>query len=182
MGEIRKPLVIVGAEVWHSLITQGGITTPKRFDNAKSCTLPGISFKTVDAGGAGYMGSMNVPIPGSFESMVFEFSTSGVDASSGDLMMLRTHRFMLPSVQAVHSVSKGTHPQGVKCFVTGEYKGSDGGTLEPSGAIERKYTYEVTRYEEYADGKETLLIDKVKVIYRINGKDMWEDWRKYLEV
>ena len=60
---------------------------------------------------------------------------------------------------------------GCKAFIKGIAKGIPGGDLEIGSSFEGAITIAVLRYQLYVDGKEVVLIDKLKGILKINGKD-----------
>ena len=61
--------------------------------------------------------------------------------------------------------------KGYKAFLKGLTSNIPGGGVEPGSSWSGDVTFEVTRYQLYADGVEKILIDKIKGICKINGKD-----------
>lgn len=58
-----------------------------------------------------------------------------------------------------------------KAFITGTPTTIPGGELNPGETYEGEIPISVTRYQLYVDGVETILIDKLNNILKINGKD-----------
>ena len=71
-------------------------------------------------------------------------------------------------------------PASSKVFITGVNKKYDPGKIENQTTMDGSIEFEVLRYRQIIDGKETLLIDKLNNIFKINGIDYMEKVRAAL--
>lgn len=146
-----------------------------------SADVPGITLDAADIKGSGVMGTLNLPATGQIGSMEYVVHSRGVEADTDRLSRPGTHVQEMRYAQDTYNTNTGTITQEkVKLIVTGVFKSSDGGRIEPGAAVESSATYEVMRMQKFVAGKETLLIDKVKQIFKINGTDHWEKIRSAL--
>ena len=87
------------------------------------------------------------------------------------MLGLESNTFEFRFVQNETKKSGEQVNKGCKAFIKGIAKGLPGGDLEIGSAFEGAVTLAVLRYQLYVDGKEVVLIDKLKGILKINGKD-----------
>lgn len=146
-----------------------------------SADLPEFANATTEVRGAGVMGTLDVPSTAQIESTEMTLNYQGIGSGRAQLMRPGKHNIELRGVQDVFDGAGGVTPQGVKIFITGTLKSTSGGSMENASSVEGSATYEVTRYEEYVDGVETVLIDKISFIYRINGVDYAKAIRGFLD-
>ena len=150
-------------------------------DEYVSVELPELSLATHEVSGAGVMGTLDVPSRTQIEGMELGVSTSGMGAGRARLMTPGQHRLEFRATQEVYTPENGVQVEGLKIFVTGVLKSGGGGTLESASGVESDATFEVLRYEEYVNGEEMLIVDKVNIIYRVLGADHAQDIRGYLD-
>ena len=130
-------------------------------------TLPEITFQTVEFQA---MGAMELPIALT-DAMEAGITSIGFDKGFYKMLGLESKTFEFRFVQNVTKPSGEQKKVGCKAFIKGIAKGIPGGDIEIGSAFEGAITIAVTRYQLYVDGKETVLIDKLKNILKINGKD-----------
>ncbi|MCL2495683.1 MAG: phage major tail tube protein [Oscillospiraceae bacterium] len=158
------------------------IASSVKVDNVKvgahvSVDLPGISFATTDVGGAGVMGTIAVPTMGQVESTEMAIHTRGLDAGARALYAPGKHRIELLTAQQVFAPNTNDKAVAGKIYVEGRFKSADGGSVEKPNPVEGSVTYEVTRMQEFVDGREVLCVDKENFIYRVNGVDYMAEVR-----
>lgn len=130
-------------------------------------TLPEVTFQTVEFQA---MGTMELPIPLT-DALEAGVTHIGFDKGYYKMLGLKSQTFEYRFVQNVTKPSGEQKPQGCKAFIKGVAKNIPGGDLEIGSSFEGAITIAVTRYQLYVDGKEVILIDKLKGICKINGKD-----------
>lgn len=140
-------------------------------DDVTSITLPNLEQQTVDLNGAGIMGTISMPTTGQIGSLELSIAYRSLSRSVLRLQRPGNQNIEVRFVKDYMDRNGQMLPQGAKVFATGVLKSSEGGNIENNGAIEGSVTYEVLRYRVIVDGVETLLIDKLNNIYRVDGVD-----------
>lgn len=130
-------------------------------------TLPEVAFQTVEFQA---MGKMDLPIPLT-DAMEAGITAIGFDKGFYKMLGLNNKTFEFRFVQNIVKPSGEQKKIGCKAFIKGVAKNIPGGDLEIGSAFEGAITIAVTRYQLYVDGKEVHLVDKLKGICKINGKD-----------
>lgn len=130
-------------------------------------TLPEITFQTVEFQA---MGTMELPIPLT-DALEAGVTHIGFDKGFYKMLGLTNKTFEFRFVQNVTKPSGEQKQIGCKAFIKGIAKNIPGGDLEIGSAFEGAITLAVTRYQLFVDGKEVHLVDKLKGICKINGKD-----------
>ena len=130
-------------------------------------TLPEVTFQTVEFQA---MGTMELPIPLT-DALEAGITSIGFDKGFYKMLGLESKTFEFRYVQNVVKPSGEQVKVGCKAFIKGVAKNIPGGDLEIGSSFEGAITIAVTRYQLYVDGKEVVLIDKLKGINKINGKD-----------
>ena len=119
-------------------------------------TLPEVAFKTVE-----------------HQALEHEAGITYIGFNKGlyKMLGLENKTFEFRFVQ--HETKKSGEQKNIGCkaFIKGIAKGIPGGDLEIGSSFEGAVTIAVLRYQLYVDGKEVVLIDKLKGILKINGKD-----------
>jgi phage tail tube protein FII len=134
-------------------------------------TLPDITFTTVEVNG---LGKVNVPTCLT-EAMQSTVSAVGMDKGFFNMLGLKSKTFEYRFVKNLLDTSGDTGVRGYKAFLKGIPSNIPGGSVEPGSSWSGDVTFEVTRYQLYADGVEKILIDKLKSICKINGVDYAKD-------
>lgn len=131
-------------------------------------TLPGIEFLTATVQA---MGNMDVPLIGLLENMQLSITKIGLDQGLSRMNRLEKQNLEFRWVQNVVKSDGTTTTEGCKAFVR-TMPGSFPETgVEVGSATESENTYNVTRMQIYAGGKEIVCVDRLSQVLRINGKD-----------
>ena len=147
------------------------------YNDVYSVELGDFAMGTADYSGAGSLGTMNLPVTGQLDSMELTVNYRGLSDQIATLQRPGTHNFIINIVQDVLDAATGdvTATRHVKWAVKCITKTRGGASSEMPNTIDGNLLYEITRIEEYVDGVETINIDKVNFIYRINGTDYMAD-------
>jgi len=168
-------MIISGSVIAQKLIADG----VEIGDNV-SCQCPSIEKATTEMKGAGIMGTIDMPMTGQFNSMVFSISTRSINKNSTELIKPGPQRLEVRFLRDVMLPDGSMIPQGTKIFITGINKKYDPGKVENSATMDGSIEYEVLRYRQVIDGRETLLIDKLANVFKVNGKDYMSEIRAAL--
>lgn len=131
-------------------------------------TLPGIAFLTADVKA---MGDMTVPLIGLLENMELAITKIGIDNGLSRMNRLEKQNFEFRWVQNVVKADGSQSVEGCKAFVRTMPGSTPEIGVEVGSSTENENTYNVTRMQIYANGKEILLVDRLSQILRVNGKD-----------
>lgn len=135
-------------------------------------TLPEIANMTADVNA---MGTMSLPLQAMVESMEMSVTRIGADANITLLTSPKSHKLEARWVQSQIKTDGTTAQIGCKAFLTVlPKKLIPEIALEVGSASEHEYTFEVSRYQLYVDGKEKLCIDRLAQILRVNGTDYYK--------
>lgn len=145
-----------------------------------SCQLPSLETQTTELKGAGIMGSIDLPSSGQLSGLTFTINLRSVNKNSGDIMKPGIRNIELRFSRDVMTDEGMAIKEGTKIFLTGYNKKYDPGKVESPSTMDGSAEYEVTRYRIVVDGYETLLIDKLNYIYKVNGVDYMESVRAAL--
>lgn len=168
-------MIISGATIAHKLLSDS-----KTIDDNVSCTLPSIEVQTNEIKGAGILGTIDLPVTGQLNSMVFSISARSVSKNNSNLAKPGIQNLELRYVKDVVT-SKGTKiPEGTKIYIAGINKKFDPGKVETGASMDGSIDFEVIRYRQVINGVETLLIDKRNFIFKVNGVDYMKKVRTTL--
>ena len=131
-------------------------------------TLPGIEFLTADVQA---MGNMSVPLIGLLENMELTITKIGIDKGLSKLNRLEKQNLEFRWVQNVVKADGSTAAEGCKAFVRTMPGNLPEVGVEVGSATEAENTFNVTRQQVYANGKEIMLVDRLSQILRVDGKD-----------
>lgn len=134
-------------------------------------TLPEVTFQTVEHQA---LGKIEVPIPLT-DAMEAGITYIGEDKGLYKMLTLENKTFEFRYVQQETKKSGEQKNIACKVFIKGIAKGIPGGDIEVGSSFEGAITIAVMRYQKFVDGKETVLVDKLKGILKINGKDYAKD-------
>lgn len=130
-------------------------------------SLPDITFITAEVNG---LGKINIPTCLT-EAMQSTVTSVGMDKGFFGMLGLNSKTFEYRFAANNLETSGDTGVKGYKAFLRGIPSNVPGGAVEPGSSWSGDVTFEVTRYQLFADGVERILIDKLKGICKINGKD-----------
>lgn len=168
-------MIIAGNVIAHRLLVDS-----KEIADQVSCQLPSIEKPTSEIKGAGILGSIDMPITGQVNSMTFSITSRSINAGAAELAKPGIQNIELRFVQDVMQNDGSMIPASSKVFITGVNKKYDPGKIENQTTMDGSIEFEVLRYRQIIDGKETLLIDKLNNIFKINGIDYMEKVRAAL--
>ncbi len=168
-------MIISGSVIAHKLLADG-----IEIDDQVSCQLPSIEKATNELKGAGILGSIDMPMTGQINSMVFSITSRGINAKAANLAKEGRQNIEIRFVRDVTQADGTIIPEGSKVFITGVNKKYDPGKVEVGGNMEGSIEFEVLRYRQVIEGVETLLIDKLNFIYKVNGVDYMQKVRASL--
>lgn len=141
-------------------------------------SLPKVVTKTVDQVLSGVAGDIERDI-GKLEKLECEVTISDYSSEIIDLLGSRDSRDKVFIVRGYVDTDKGGI--GVAVKMQGFWKSMEhGGEFKPEEEASLKFAIAVDVYTFEVEGKEILHIDKMLNIYRVNGKDRNEEWRKAL--
>ncbi len=133
-----------------------------------SITLPEVTPKTQTFNS---MGEIEIPLP-IIEKMEATINKVGMDNGLANLLIPEKRIFEVRWAQSVIKKDGTQDLEGAKAFITGTPKKIfPGGDIAPGENWEGGIPISVTRYQVYVNGKELILVDQVKKILKINGKD-----------
>lgn len=131
-------------------------------------TLPDVSFATAEHKA---MGTLELPMLGQLETMEASVTKTGYDSGLAQLAQPEAQNLEFRFVQDVIGSDNVSKPEGCKAFMRCVPKILPGGDLEPGSKTEQQITFAVSRYQLIVGGLEICLIDQLKGILKINGKD-----------
>ncbi len=130
-------------------------------------SLPEVNFKTVEVAGLGSM-EVVLPLTDPIEATVHQI---GCDYGFYKALGIKNTKFELRWVENKLKNSGEQKNISCKAFITGTAKNIPGGDLAPGESFDNAINISVKRYQKFIDGKETVLIDKMNGICKLNGKD-----------
>ena len=131
-------------------------------------TLPSVNYMTAEHKA---MGTVELPMLGQIEAMEASVTKKGYDAGLATLAQPEAKNLEIRFVQDVVTAEGVSQPEGCKAFLRAVPKTLPGSDLEPGATGDTQVTFAVTRYQLIVGGKELCLVDQLKGIQRINGKD-----------
>ena len=131
-------------------------------------TLPSVNYMTAEHKA---MGTIELPMLGQIEAMEASVTKKGYDAGLATLAQPTAKNLEIRFVQDVITAEGVSQPEGCKAFLRAVPKTLPGSDLEPGATGDTQVTFAVTRYQLIVGGKELCLVDQLKGIQRINGKD-----------
>lgn len=141
-------------------------------------TLPEIAFATADIQA---MGTASLPLLGLIEDMESSITKVGIDKNMTKLSEPGVHNIEHRWVQDVIRSDGSVKQEGCKVFLRVlPKKLAPGAGLEIGSTSENDLTFAVTRMKLVVNGEEILLVDRFAHILKVNGKDYYNDFNKYL--
>lgn len=129
--------------------------------------LPDVSFQTAEVNA---MGTMNVPIAltDNIEATIHQI---GFDKGFYKALGLKKTKFECRWVENTITNEGEQKKFACKAFFTATATNIPGGDVAPGTSFDNAINLSVMRYQKYVDGQETVLIDKMNEICRLNGVD-----------
>lgn len=134
-------------------------------------SLPEGTLQTVDFNALGTL-SLSIPMTDNLEATI---TGVGLDKGLFKLLGPESHEYEFRMVQNVTKRDGSQNNIGIKAFITGSSPSIIGGDKEVGSISNSNISITATRYRLVIDGEEVMLIDKLKGILRLNGKDYAED-------
>lgn len=131
-------------------------------------TLPSVNYLTAEHNA---LGKIELPMIGQIEAMEAAVTKKGYDEGLAMLATPEAMNLEFRFVQDVIDADNVSKPEGCKAFMRCTPKTLPGADLEPGSVSDTQVTFSVTRYQLIVGGVEVCLIDQLKGIQRIFGKD-----------
>ena len=131
-------------------------------------TLPSVEYLTAEHNA---MGKIELPMITQVAAMEASVTKKGYDEGLAMLAAPEAANLEFRFVQDVIDADNVSKPEGCKAFMRVVPKTLPGADLEPGSVSETQVTFSVTRYQLFVGGVEVCLIDQLKGIQRIFGKD-----------
>lgn len=131
-------------------------------------TLPAVTFQTAEFQA---LGTVEVPIPQLIDAMEATITHIGEDAGFLKSLTPGSRKIEARWARSVIDENGNAKTVGCRAAMTVMSKGIPEIGVTVGETTECELTLAVTRYRLYVDGAEVLLVDKLKGICRINGKD-----------
>ena len=131
-------------------------------------TLPSVNYLTAEHNA---MGKIELPMIGQIEAMEASVTKKGYDSGLANLAKPEAINLEFRFVQDVIGSDNVSKPEGCKVFMRATPKTLPGSDLEPGVVGDTQISFAVTRYQLIVGGEEICMIDQLKGIQRIYGKD-----------
>ena len=148
---------------------------------ASEITLPTLNAMVQTLSGAGMAGEIETANPGHFGPMQVEITWKAVIDRLFTLAQYRgaTLTFRASQQHMDFSTGESVH-RGLKITVKGSPKNIELGRLSAGLSTDSKNVLEVTYIKVEENGKEILELDKLAMIYRLNGVDQLAEIKSQL--
>lgn len=144
-------------------------------------TLPDFSAVTEEMSGSGLLGKIQEAVMGHFDSQEMEIPFLNLDndifAFADPLEVIDLN--LRASQQTLNKKEDKAGYRGVRVAVRGKLKSFKPGVLKQGGKMGSSITLELHYILIQIDGETKLELDKLNGVYRVNGKDIMEEMRKY---
>ena len=130
-------------------------------------TLPDVAFQTAEINA---MGKMNVPVAltDNIETTIHQI---GFDKGFYKALGLKSTKFECRWVENKLKNDGNQKKFACKAFFTATATNIPGGDIAPGESFDNAINLSVYRYRKVVDGEETVLIDKLNGICKMNGVD-----------
>lgn len=140
-------------------------------EDVTSVDLPEISHIVTEVDVPGMSGKMSIPDPTRVEAMTMSVNhNNGLNTRILNEPRLHSFEFRT-AVQELDAAKGQLGYKSVKYRINGAFTKVSKGTIEAGNPMGSTCEYSVYRYEEEQDGQVVTLIDILKGIIRINGRD-----------
>lgn len=144
-------------------------------------TMPNLEAMTETISGAGIAGEYESPTPGHFGSMELEIPFRTVHDTSFSLYKEIGKSIILRAAQQSYDVAGGEYrTRPLKVTLRGHPKNLNLGTMAVGQPTETTPTIELIYIKVEEDGKELLEVDKLNMIFRVQGEDMFAELREQI--
>lgn len=144
-------------------------------------TLPDFTAVTEEMSGSGILGKFQEAVMGHFDSQEMEIPFLNLDddifpfADPTEVIELN----LRASQQTLDKQTVKADYRGFRVAVRGKLKSFKPGKLKQGGRMDASITMELFYILIEIDGEAKLELDKLNDVYRVAGKDIMEEMRKY---
>lgn len=151
------------------------------FYGVATVDLPEIQKMTNTLSGSGIAGEVETPIPGHFQSMEATINWSSITKEAVSLLKdgMQSLTFRIAQNQ-VNASSAENAVKAVRIHIRGLTKTSALGSAEVNAKTEQTTVLEVSYLHLFIDDEDKLEIDKLNMVYTVNGEDQLGGVRKAL--
>lgn len=144
-------------------------------------TLPDFSAMTEEMSGSGLLGTINETIMGHFDSQELTIPFQNLDTDIFSMAdPTEVVDLNLRASQQTMDKGKGTAGyRGFRMAVRGKLKSFEPGVLKQAGLMNSSIKLELLYILIEIDGEVKMELDKLNSVYRVNGKDIMEEMKKY---
>lgn len=145
------------------------------------CTLPEVAHLVQEINGAGIAGNVESVILGHVESMTATINFRTFNKSQVKLAEQRQHNIDLRVAQQQFDTNTGKiGTVAVKHIMKVIPKKTAPGNTTPASTADANGEYAVRYYAMYIDGVQSIEVDPLNFIYKVNGTDYLAEVRKAL--
>ncbi len=143
--------------------------------------LPDFTAITEEMSGSGLLGKIQEAVMGHFDSqeMTIPFLNLDNDIFSFADPLKVIDLNLRASQQTLDKEKDEAGYRGIRIAVRGKLKSFKPGKLKQGGRMDASVTLELHRILIEIDGETQLELDKLNEVYRVGGKDIIEEMRKY---
>lgn len=137
--------------------------------------LPDFEALSESVAGAGVLGEFSDPTVGYFSDQTLDIPFRVFDEEAADMidMVNPVHLEIRSATQSLDSEGT-TEFHGLRVVVRGKANKIAIGKLKAGNGMDSAITLSLTYIRIERDGKEVLELDKINIVYRVNGVDMLE--------
>lgn len=169
---MNKPQGYINYEVYEDAVNYVGLAT---------VTPPDIAQLTHSVSGAGLGGNVDAVMLGMVEAMECTITFHSVMDAAVKLMQPVKHQLDFRIAEQIWETDSAAHQINAdKLIMLVLPKTTSMGEVAPASAASVSGTYAVYRYEGYLNDVEQWVVDPMNCIFRVKGKDYWDDIRKAL--
>ncbi|NCU30037.1 phage tail protein [Candidatus Saccharibacteria bacterium] len=134
--------------------------------------LPALQAMTTSIKGSGISGEIDSVVPGHFQSMQAKITFRTPTAESLSLTAPIAHEVEFrESIDSYENKTSESIVQPMKVWIKGKPKNTGLGKLEPGSTMDSEVELEVIAIGVWLDGKESVYIDKLNYICKVDGTD-----------
>lgn len=146
-----------------------------------SVEMPNFEYMTESIAGLGIAGELDTPVTGHFKSMSLKIKWNSTSEAAMQLLEGAAHQIdVRGSIQKYDAGSGKYIDEPVKVVVKGPPKNVGIGKFEPGKKMEPETELEVYYLKLWQNGKESVEVDKLNFIFRLNGVDKLAQVRRNL--
>jgi P2 family phage contractile tail tube protein len=169
---VLLPMKLTNFRVYAGGIEVHGLTTVE---------LPKFEAMSDTISGAGIAGEIASPTPGHFGSQSVKFNGRVATLTALSSLAPGLQSFDIRgSIQQQDSMGGPITSQAIRVVCGGQFKSFEPGTLEPGKPMGTGLELELATISIFLDGRPVIELDKLNMIYRVNGVDHLQKVRRDL--